>query len=63
MEWNAAYDSETFAIETRENGEIRLRFKINVQDTEIGELKEKVMNDVAWFGRELVKKNRIYYLA
>ena len=45
MEWNGAYHSEALVPDsqkviheqsTRENGRIRIRFRINVQDTEIG---------------------------
>ena len=44
MEWIGVYDSdkeETIGIVTKENGRIRVRFKIKVQDTELTKLKNK----------------------
>ena len=45
MEWNGAYDSDTIGIVTRKNDKIRVRFKVTVQDIEIGKFEQKM----TWF--------------
>ena len=44
-EWNGAYDSDTIGIVTRKNDKIRVRFKVTVQDIEIGKFEQKM----TWF--------------
>ena len=67
IEWNGAYHSEALVPDgwkvihegsIIENGRIRIRFKINVQDTEIGkfEFEQDEHNEIVRLGRELDAK-------